>query len=243
MIGNKEKTKKEKKEKKERDRSVFREYFELIAETAVFVFFVMTFVVQASQIPTPSMEDTMLVGDFLLVNKMAYAKPMFPLEKYLLPSQRIEKNDLVVFKSPEEPKKDIVKRVIATEGDKIEVIEKQVYINDRPIPDIHKIHRDPHYYSRDDYSYPSMLRRDNFGPAVVPPGHCFVMGDNRDNSYDSRFWGFLPENLIKGRPWIIFFSYAAEENAHLKNSLKDKLNKYFRFITKARPKRIFKVFH
>lgn len=240
MFGKKEKTEKE---KKERDRSVFREYFELIAETAVYVFFVMTFVVQASQIPTPSMEDTMLVGDFLLVNKMAYAVPVFPLEKYILPSKKVEKNDLIVFKSPEEPKKDIVKRVIATAGDKIEIIEKQVYVNDRPIPDVHKVHRDPHYYSKDDFSYPNMIRRDNFGPAIVPPGHCFAMGDNRDNSWDSRFWGFLPENLIKGRPWIIFFSYAAEENAHLKNSFKDRLHKYFRFVTKARPKRIFKVFH
>jgi len=240
MFGKRKKTTKE---KKERDRSVFREYFELIAETAVFVFFVMTFVVQASQIPTPSMEDTMLVGDFLLVNKISYAKPQVPLEKFILPSQKIEKNDLIVFKSPEEPKKDIVKRVIAVAGDKIEIIEKQVYINDKPIPDEHKIHRDPHIYSREDYYNPNMTRRDNFGPAVVPPGHCFVMGDNRDNSWDSRFWGFLPVDLIKGRPWIIFFSYAAEENAHLKNSLKDRLNKYFRFITKARPRRIFKVFY
>jgi signal peptidase I len=240
MFGNK---KKSKKEKKERDRSVFREYFELIAETAVFVFFVMTFVVQASQIPTPSMEDTMLVGDFLLVDKISYAKPMFFLDKYILPSKEVKRNDLVVFKSPQEPKKDIVKRVIAVAGDKIEIRDKQVYINDIPIPDEHKIHRDPHIYSQEDYYNPDMIRRDNLPPTIVPPGHCFVMGDNRDNSFDSRFWGFLPLNLIKGRPWIIFFSYAAEENAHLKNSVKDRLNKYFRFITKARPKRIFKVFH
>lgn len=240
MLGKK---KKDKKEQKERDRSVFREYFELIAETAVFVFFVMTFVVQASQIPTPSMEDTMLVGDFLLVNKIAYAEPLFSLEKYILPSQKVEQNDLIVFKSPEDQKKDIVKRVIAVAGDKIEIIEKQVYINDKPIPDEHKVHRDPRIYSKEDYSHPNMVRRDNFGPVVVPPGYCFVMGDNRDDSWDSRFWGFLPLNLIKGRPWVIFFSYGAEKNAHLKNSVKDRLNKYFRFVTKARPKRIFKVFH
>lgn len=237
------KSKKTKKEEKERDRSVFREYFELIAETAVFVFFVMSFVVQASQIPTPSMEDTMLVGDFLLVNKIAYARPLFPLEKYILPSKEVKRNDLIVFKSPEEPKKDIVKRVIAIAGDKIEIIKKQVYVNDIPIPDEHKIHRDPYIYSKEDYSHPNMIRRDNLQPTIVPPGHCFVMGDNRDDSWDSRYWGFLPLNLIKGKPWIIFFSYAAEENAHLKNSFKERLNKYFRFITKARPKRIFKVFY
>ncbi|RPI98818.1 MAG: signal peptidase I, partial [Candidatus Aminicenantes bacterium] len=109
------------KDKKSRDKSVFREYFELIAETAVFVFFVMTFVVQAFQIPTGSMEPTLLVGDFLLVNKLAYTRPAMPLEGAILPRKPIARGDIVVFKYPKDLTKDFVKRVIALEGQKVEV--------------------------------------------------------------------------------------------------------------------------
>ena len=125
--------KKDKKEKKEREKSVFREYFELIVETAVFVFFVMTFIVQAFQIPTGSMESTLLVGDFLLVNKMAYLEPVNPLGKVLLPSRDLKRFDIVVFKYPKELNKDFVKRVIALEGETVEIKDKQVYVNGKPI--------------------------------------------------------------------------------------------------------------
>src|SRR5512136_768932 len=108
------------KDKKKRDKSLFREYFELIAETAVFVFFVMTFVVQAFQIPTGSMEPTLIIGDFLLVNKLAYARPVLPLEAAVLPHKKLERKDIVDFKYPRELNKDFVKRVIALEGEKFE---------------------------------------------------------------------------------------------------------------------------
>jgi len=235
------KEKKEKKDKKEREKSGFREFFELIAETAVFVFFVMTFVVQAFQIPTGSMEPTLLVGDFLLVNKAIYTNPVLPLEGLIMPSKNIERYDIVVFKYPRELWKDFVKRIIALEGEKIEIKNKQVYINDEPIPEKYKVHIDSNIHDRQGlYSYDDDIR-DNYGPVVVPLGHCFVMGDNRDNSMDSRYWRFLPLSHIKGRPWMIYFSYKAERNAHLKTSFRERLKKFSNFILKARPKRLLKI--
>ncbi len=230
-----------KKEKKKREVSIFREYFELLTETAIFVFFVMTFTVQAFQIPTGSMEPTLLVGDFLLVNKMAYIQPVFPFEKTIFPRKDIERYDIVVFKYPRDLSKDYVKRVIAMEGEKVEIKDKEVYINDVLIAEEYKVHIDNQVYKKSDYySYDDMIR-DNFGPVVVPPGHCLVLGDNRDNSLDGRYWGFLPRDNIKGRPWIIYFSYKAEKDAYLKTSFRDRLQKIVSFIPKARWERMLKV--
>jgi len=233
--------KRSKKERKERDKSVFREYFELIVETAVFVFFVMTYVVQAFQIPTGSMEPTLLVGDFLLVNKMAYTEPVVPLDRMILPRRDIRRFDIVVFKYPRELNKDFVKRVIALEGETVEIRDKQVRVNGEPIPEAYKVHRDSQVYTKDGYYRYEEVIRDNFGPVTVPPGHCFVMGDNRDNSQDSRYWGFLSRNLIKGRPWVIYFSYKAERDAYLKTSFRERLKKIVSFIPKARWGRLLKI--
>ena len=230
-----------KKKKKKREKSVFREYFELIVETAVFVFFVMTFVVQAFQIPTGSMEPSLLVGDFLLVNKLAYVKPVFSWEAKILPRKEIERKDVIVFKYPKELNKDFVKRVIALEGEKIEIKNKQVYVNDEPISEPYKVHNESRIYTRSGYySYDDVIR-DNYGPVIVPAGHCFVMGDNRDNSADSRYWDFLPLSYIKGRPWVIYFSYRAERDAYKKTGVRDKLKKFVSFIPRARWKRFLKV--
>jgi len=235
--------KKEKKAKRPRDKSVFREYFELIAETAIFVFFVMTFVVQAFQIPTGSMESTLLIGDFLLVNKMAYAESGFSWEKFIMPGKNLERKDIIVFKYPKELQKDFVKRVIALEGDKIEIKDKQVYINDVPIEEDYKVHVDDQIYKNGEYYQYDDAIRDNFGPFTVPAGHVFAMGDNRDNSMDSRYWGPLPLSYIKGRPWLIYFSYDAERDAYLRTSLRERLEKFARFIPKARWKRLLMVIH
>ena len=231
------------KRKKSRQVSVFREYFELIAETAIFVFFVMTFVVQAFQIPTGSMESTLMIGDFLLVNKFAHARKVFPLEEDILPDKRLEKNDIVVFKYPKDLSKDFVQRVIALEGEKVEIKNKQVYINEIPLTENFKVHNDSQIYSQNEFNHNDDYIRDNYGPVVVPQGQCFVMGDNRDNSMDSRYWGFLPLSHIKGRPWIIYFSYQAERDAYLKTTLRDRLEKLVRFIPKARWGRMLQVIH
>ena len=233
--------KSEEKKKKKKVQGVFREYFELIAETAIFVFFVMTFVAQASQVPTGSMENTMLIGDFLLVNKMAYTEPILPFEGAVLPRKAIEHNDIVVFKSLEEPGKDLVKRVIGLPGDRIEIKNKQVLINGEPVAETFKLHKDDRIFQDNGYYRYDDLIRDNFGPLDVPPGHYFVMGDNRDESYDGRYWGFLPFDHIKGRPWVIYFSYEAEDNTHLRTSLRDRLGRLAQYIPKARWNRIFRT--
>jgi signal peptidase I len=233
----------ENQEKKKREKSVFREYFELIAETAVFVFFVMTFVVQAFQIPTGSMEPTLLIGDFLLVNKLVYASTASSIEEKILPRKAIRRQDIVVFKWPNDLTKDFVKRVIGLPGEKIEIKNKQVFVNDKPLDEKYKVHNDSQIISKNDYYHYDDTIRDNFGPVTVPAGHIFVMGDNRDNSADSRYWGFLPLTYIKGRPWMIYFSYRAERDAYLKTSLKDRLKKLVNFLPKARWRRVLKVIH
>jgi len=229
------------KEKKPREKSLVREYFELIAETAVFVFFVMTFVVQAFQIPTGSMEPTLLIGDFLLVNKLVYSAPPTALERTILPRRDIRRQDIVVFKYPKELNKDFVKRVIALEGEKIEVKDKQVFINDQPLAESYKVHNDTQVFTKDGYYHYDDAIRDNFGPVVVPPGHCFVMGDNRDNSMDSRYWSFLPLGYIKGKPWVIYFSYRAERDAYTKTSFGERVKKFASFLPKARWGRMLRV--
>jgi len=226
---------------KKREKSVVREYFELIAETAVFVFFVMTFCVQAFQIPTGSMEPTLLIGDFLLVNKLAYVRPVLPLEGVILPRKNLVRKDIIVFKYPNELNKDYVKRIIGLPGETVEIRNKQVYIDGNPIDEPYKVHTDSQVFNRDGiYDYDSVIR-DNFGPVTVPVGHCFAMGDNRDSSYDSRYWSFLPLDNIKGRPWVLYFSYQAERDAYQKTSVKERLRKFVSFLPKARWGRILKV--
>ena len=228
-------------EMQKKGKNVVREYFELIAETAVFVFFVITFVVQAFQIPTGSMIPKLLVGDFLLVNKMAYVRPSLPIEGMLLPQKQIKRKDIVVFKWPKDLTKDYVKRVIGLERDKVEIRAKQLYINDMPIEEPYKIHKDSQAYSKDDAFHYDLAIRDNYGPVIVPTGHFFVMGDNRDDSEDSRTWGFVPLANIKGRPWVIYFSYEAERDAWQKTNFRDRLKKILNFIPKARWGRILKI--
>ncbi len=227
----------EEKKDKKRTKSVVREYFELIVETAVFVFFVMTFVVQAFQIPTPSMEPTLLVGDFLLVNKLVYASTLSPLEEKILPRRNIRRGDIIVFKYPNELSKDYVKRAIGFPGEKLEIRSKQVFINDVPLDEKYKVHSDSQILS------PATDVRDNYGPVIVPAGSIFAMGDNRDNSQDSRFWGFLPQSYIKGRPWVIYFSYRAESDAYQKTGIGDRLKKLVNFLPKARWSRMLKIVH
>jgi signal peptidase I len=228
----------EKKEKEAQDKgkNVFREMFELVAETAVFVFFVMTFIVQAFQIPTGSMEPTLLVGDFLLVNKFIHANTALPLENVILPRRDIRRGDIVVFKSPPDLSKDFVKRVIGLPGETLRIKDRQVYINDRPLEEKYKVHIYPNY----------ALEGDNYGPVTVPPGHLFVMGDNRDNSADSRVWRFLPLSYIKGCPWIIYFSYravsasAAPRSSALKTTL---FKEIVNLVKEGRARRLFRTVH
>jgi signal peptidase I len=224
-----------------KDKGPVREYFELIVETAVFVLFVLTFVLQAFEIPTGSMIPKLLIGDFLLVNKMAYAGTSNPLDRLLMPSRPIQRKDILVFRWPGDMKTDYVKRVIGLPGDKVEIRARQLFVNDQAVEEPYKIHKtSPSKGEAGGFRYDQAIQ-DNYGPIVVPPASLFVMGDNRDDSADSRTWGYVPLANIKGRPWVIYFSYDAEPGAYLKTSFKDRLQKLARAVTKTRWGRFPKI--
>ena len=173
------------------------EYAKSILIALFIALLIRTFIVQAFRIPSGSMIPTLLVGDHILVNKLVYR---FGDPKRL---------DVVVFKFPLDPKKDYIKRVIGLPGDKVEIINKVVYINGKPLKEPYVQHTDPHIIPR------GVQPRDNYGPVVVPKGHYFVMGDNRDSSYDSRYWGFVARKAFIGKALIIYFSW----NPHGANPL------------------------
>lgn len=188
-----------------RKKGVFREYFEAICVAVLLALFIRTFVVQAFKIPSGSMLPTLLIGDHLLVNKFIYGVKIPFTGKLLIPYKKPHRGDVVVFRFPKDRSIDYIKRVIGTPGDTVEIRTKKVYINGEPIDD-------PHAH----ISSPSILSagtspRDNFGPVQVPEGHIFVMGDNRDNSYDSRFWGFVDQKDILGKAFILYWSWDIEK--------------------------------
>lgn len=171
-------------------------------------------------VPTASMENTILIGDHIIVDKLAYSPPG-PLSRRLLPYTDVKRGDVIVFRFPNNIKEDYVKRVIGLPGDRIKIVAKQLYLNGVPVKEPYKIHKTDFLDSYRDY-FPSepnaflpasalrMLEQHvENGEVVVPPGHYFAMGDNRDESSDSRYWGFVPRENIIGKPWIIYWSYDA----------------------------------
>ena len=192
-------------------KSTVREYFESIVIAVILALFIRTWVVQAFKIPTGSMEQNLLIGDHLLVNKFVFSPSTTGLEETLLAVGDVERGDIVVFKFPEEPERDFIKRVIGLPGETLEVRRKRVYIDGEPLDEP---------YLRD--QMPSVVgdavalnKRYNFGPVSVPDDHYFVMGDNRDNSQDSRFWGPLPHAYLKGKAMVVYWSYEVEQPAAL----------------------------
>ena len=185
-------------------KSVAREYFESIVIAVIMALFIRTFVVQAFKIPTGSMEPNLLIGDHLLVNKFVFGPGSF--ERAILPTRDIRRGDVVVFKYPEDPERDFIKRVIGLPGETLELKAHRIQINGKPLdePYAYYLPRPSgdglHESTSDDV-------RDSYGPVVVPPDAYFVMGDNRDNSQDSRYWGFLPRHLVKGRALFIYWSF------------------------------------
>ena len=198
--------------------------------TVVIAVFVITFVVQAFQIPSESMMNTLLVGDYLLVNKLCYGGR--GLGDHLMPYQKIARGDIIVFHYPVDPLQHFVKRVIGVPGDRLRLVNKQVWINGKPLKEPYVRFLEP----------PNNMFRDNFprldipafglegkwwlemrklvedGQLIVPEGHYFVMGDNRDNSQDSRFWGFVPEENIIGRPLLIYWSVQSPDRDRIPTS-------------------------
>jgi signal peptidase I len=196
-------------------KSVPREYLESVVVAVILALFIRTFVVQAFKIPTGSMETNLLIGDHLLVNKVIYSPSAIPFEDLVLAKKPVQRGHVVVFKFPEDPSRDFIKRVIGLPGETVEIRDKTVFINGRALVEPYVHFLEPPL-RRDDPEYGLRTEgvRDNWGPEVVPPGHLFVLGDNRDNSRDSRFWGTLPRDQVKGRALLVYWSYEASREEY-----------------------------
>jgi signal peptidase I len=328
----KEKKSKLKELRKEKDIGLFREYFELIAETLVYVFFIMTFLLQSFVIPTGSMIDKLLIGDHLLVGKVSYSDSLGSVDSFVLPQTKIKRGMIVTFRAPHEMDKEYVKRVIGLPGEAIKIVKQQIYINGQPlkeeyrnhfsntvfyfedgkrvreeynagsdkgegtlirtiISDEERVRVDEEYKKNSDgklllsdtnrgnlsdfndipirlwygdnfpfeyrnydevdslFNIKSNFRKylidTNIGRAFkIPEGHYFCMGDNRDNSLDSRFWGPVPRNLITGKPWRIYWSYESSTEEYLTpgivHKIKDIFNTIIHFFSKTRWNRTLK---
>jgi len=224
--------------------------------TIILLLFGTTSLVQAFVIPTGSMEDTLLIGDHLLVDKLSYAPPG-PVSKYILPYTELKRGDIIVFRYPMDIKQTFVKRCIGLPGDRIRLIDKQLILNGKAV-------REPYVYHKTQYieSY-----RDNFpnepnvhvettaqdmllnhvknGEVIVPPGCYFAMGDNRDSSLDSRYWGFVPRANIIGKPLLVYWSYDASTQALIGPTLswRHMVDLIEHFPTKTRWRRTLRLIH
>jgi signal peptidase I len=190
----------------------YREYAEALIVAAILALIIRTFIVQAFKIPSGSMENTLLIGDHLLVNKFIYGTQIPFTDTRFLTIRHPQRGDVIVFEFPEDENKpyfdrrDFIKRVIGTPGDTVEVRDKEVFVNGNPYVIPQEIHKES------DVVPPGYGPRDFMPPVKVPPGKYFVMGDNRDRSYDSRFWGFVDESEIKGLAFIKYWSWNQEKH-------------------------------
>jgi signal peptidase I len=195
----------------ESEKSIFREYLEALLIAIIFATFARTYVVQAFKIPSGSMEKNLLIGDHILVNKFIYGPTATAFERALLPVRPVRRGDIVVFKYPKDPSRDFIKRCMALPGDTLRSVDKVLYINGKQVHDeSYTWHSDPEIVPRRSF-FESNRVRDNFGPDVIPEASYFCMGDNRDNSNDSRFWGPVPRGNIKGRAFMIYWSFESDE--------------------------------
>jgi signal peptidase I len=189
------------KEERMGKKKFLKEYLEPIIVAILIAFFIRTFIVQAFKIPSSSMEPTLLVGDHLLVNKFIYGIKIPFTEIKLFQFKKPQRGDIIVFIYPKDRSKDFIKRVICLEGEKVEIIHNKIYIND-------KLMDDPWGYFSEKSDWTKYLQpMERFGPVFVPKDSLFVLGDNRDNSQDSRFWGYVNVNEVKGKAFIIYFSW------------------------------------
>ncbi|MBI3597963.1 MAG: signal peptidase I [Nitrospirae bacterium] len=190
---------------KEKKFSTLREYAETLVTAIILALVIRTFVIQAFKIPSGSMLQTLQIGDHILVNKFIYGVRLPFTDITLIPVQTPKRRDIIVFRFPEDESKDFIKRVIGIPGDIVEIKEKVLYVNGQP-------QRDETYINKQDAEeIPHIVStRDNFGPITVPKDSYFVMGDNRDHSLDSRFWGFVHNSKIKGEAIIIYWSWDSE---------------------------------
>lgn len=191
-------------EQEAKRKTIPREYYESLLIAFIFVNFIRIFVFQAFKIPSGSMYDNLLVGDHIIVNKFVFgagaSTPLWPLRD-------VDRGDVVIFRYPEDPDIDFIKRVVALPGETVEIRDKRVLVNGRALDEEYKVHLDANVYPRQAALPEPWRSRDQFGPYMVPPGHFFVLGDNRDRSHDSRYWGSVAREMIKGRAFLIYWSF------------------------------------
>ncbi len=186
-------------------KGLIREYAESIIIAVLLAMVIRTYLVQAFKIPSGSMEDTLLIGDHLLVSKFMYGTKIPFVDQRVLTLRDPRQGDVIVFEYPEDPSKDFIKRVIGVPGDVVEGKEKKVYVNGKLYENPHEVHKEKEVIPKE------MNPRDTFGPVTVPADSYFVMGDNRDRSYDSRFWKFVRRDQIKGLAFIKYWSWDREK--------------------------------
>ncbi|MDX1500972.1 MAG: signal peptidase I [Thermoanaerobaculia bacterium] len=195
-----------------RRRAVLRDYLEALLIAVIFATFARTFAFQAFKIPTGSMEQNLLVGDHILVNKFVYGPTPTLVERWLFPFEPVRRGDVVVFRDPEDPRRDFIKRCVGVGGDRVEIVDKRVYVNGELVEDrSYTYFEDPRIYPNSIFLDEDFRYRDNFGPYTVPDDHFFFLGDNRDNSNDSRFWGPVPASYVRGRAFLVYWSFEAAE--------------------------------
>lgn len=199
-------------------KSTLREYVESILIAAILALFIRTFVFQAFKIPTGSMEPNLLVGDHIVVNKFVYGPAASGNGPFFLPTAEIERGDVIVFRAPEEPDKDFIKRVVAVGGDTVEVRDGIVYINDEAVDEPFASHTTTFGSHKDQK------------PLLVPEGNYFCLGDNRDNSRDSRYWGTVPASLVKGKAMLVYWSFETPASAYFVTGLGDRLLQVGRMV-------------
>ena len=244
-------------------KSTAREYFESLVITVILALFGTTFIIQAFKIPTPSMENNLLVGDHLLVNKFMFGTQGSWVDA-ILPFRTIRRGEIIVFRYPKDLTKHYVKRVVGLPGDHLRIVDKQVFINDEPLDEPYKMHISPpgayadpfrDYFpprphpgrryggiDQDPYWYEDFMVEDEI---IVPQGHYFAMGDNRDNSSDSRYWGFVPRPDIVGRALVIYWSYEVDSDEYQRTAVGDRLGRIVdlgsNFFRKTRWDRTFMI--
>ena len=184
-----------------RKKSTFREYSEAIIIAIILALFIRTFVIQAFKIPSGSMEPTLRIGDHLLVNKFIYGIKLPVWRRTIVPVTTPERGDVIVFIYPVDQGKDFIKRIIGLPGERIEFLDQQLLVNGQPVEDPFG------YYSEKKSTAENPDSGGRSWPVLIPEGHYFVMGDNRDHSYDSRFWGPVSSELVKGKAFIIYWSW------------------------------------
>lgn len=222
-------------------KSGWRDNFETLLIALIFLNFARIFVFQSFKIPTESMVDNLLAGDHLFVNKFIFGNAGTSLFEKLLPHRQVKRGDIVVFRYPVDPSVDYVKRVIGLPGETLSVRDKKVHIDGKPLDEPYVLFRDSQVFPAVP-SLPEPYRsRDQFGPYLVPRGSYFVMGDNRDLSYDSRYWGALRREMIKGRPFIVYWSFDSGRpyDPSVGGTVRGLLDVVLHFFTRTRWDRTF----